>query len=185
MSRPYTGYDKPALERRPGLEHLVGAIVWNTAGRLTNLGTLGHRPQRGSRRPSVHGTGRAADIGWAAYKTWPGSNRANLVRLMDYLVDNADELGLELLIDYGTAGRYGGGRAWKCDRHEWADLKPGVVAGGGLPSSRWCHLELSNETADNVERIAAVINGWHLEAEPAPAPVKKAPAKKAAAKRKP
>jgi len=176
MTRPYTGYDKPATTRRLGLEHLVGAIVWNTAGQLTNLGTLGHRPMRSKTAPSVHGTGRAADIGHAPYRGWTGSNRANLLQLIDFLIANADELGLEAIIDYGYLGGHGGGRSWRCDRAAWLDVKPGVIAGGGHSSSRWLHLELSNDTADDVARIAAVIDSWHLEAPRAPA--KKPPARK-------
>lgn len=181
MTRPYTGYDKPSNIRRPGLEHLVGAIVWNTAGRLTNLGTLAHRPMRSKTAPSVHGTGRAADIGYAPYRTWPGSDRPSSLQLINFLVDHADELGLELLIDYSYLSGLGGGRSWKCDRAAWLDVKPGVIAGAGSASSRWIHLELSNEAADDVARIAAVIDGWHLKTPATPA--KKPPAKKAATKK--
>lgn len=176
MNRPYTGFDKYANGPAPAVAHLVGAVVWNTAGKLTNLGIFGIRPMRSKAKPSVHGTGRAADIGYAPYKTWPGSNRQAIVHLIDHLVNHADDIGLELLTDYSYTGGLGGGRTWKCDRAAWMDNKPGVIAGGGNAASRWIHIEISPDKAHDVDAIRAVIDDWRL---PAPVPAKKAAAKKA------
>lgn len=173
---PYTGFDHYGNGPAPALQHLVGAIVWNTAGKLTNLGIFGIRPMRSKAKPSVHGTGRAADIGYAPYLGWPGSNRQAMVHLIDHLIANAEQLGLEMLIDYSYTGGHGGGRTWRCDRDGWLDNAPGVIAGAGNPNSRWIHIEISPDKADDVDAVKAVIDGWHL---PAPVPAKKAAAKKA------
>lgn len=161
MSRPYTGFDQFADRTCPAVAHLAGAIVWNSAGKITNLGAFGIRPMRGKARPSVHGTGRAVDLGYAPFRTWPGSDRATMLRLVEFLVRNADELGLELLIDYSHTGGLGGGRSWKCDRHAWADNRPGVISGAGQAGSKWIHVELSPEVAHDADRIAAVVDKWN------------------------
>jgi hypothetical protein len=177
MSRPYTGFDKYATGPSPALRYLVDATVWNSAGRLTNLGIFGIRPMRSKSKPSVHGTGRAADIGYAPYKTWPGSNRALMTQWIDFIIANADDLGVELLIDYSYTGGLGGGRTWKCDRHAWMDNKPGVIAGAGQASSKWIHIELAPHMWDDVIAVKSIIDHWEPEA---PKPAKKAaPRKKA------
>ena len=102
MTRPYTGFDTVARGTTPGLKALVDLIVFLNAGKISDLGTWTRRDARGKPgQPSVHGTGRAADLGWF--------DRKDGERLIDWLTTNADILGLELLIDYHPRPF---GRAW-------------------------------------------------------------------------
>lgn len=179
MSRPYTGFDKPATKRRAGTEALAGGIVWLTAGKITNLGTLGHRPARGKTTPSVHGTGRAVDLGFSPWKTWPGSSRETMLQVVDWLLANADSLGVELIVDYSYLGGAGGGRGWRCDRGTWKDYRPGQISGGGSSGSRWIHVELSNDAADDPDAILAVLETFELR-EPVKKPATKKPASRKA-----
>jgi hypothetical protein len=156
MSRPYTGTSEGVGGgKRPGLEHFVASLQHRTGGRLWNNGTYGIRQKRGSssRGLSVHSTGRAGDISrrpMGDHRT--GCDRAYLEKICAWLVDHADDIGLELLIDYQPAP---GGRGWKCDRQAWQTYPKGTVAGGGFGD--WIHIELDPEHADSEDWVAAVI----------------------------
>jgi hypothetical protein len=156
MSRPYTGTSEGVGGgKRPGLEHFVASLQHRTGGRLWNNGTYGIRQKRGSssRGLSVHSTGRAGDISrrpMGDHRT--GCDRAYLEKICGWLVDHADDIGLELLIDYQPAP---GGRGWKCDRQDWQTYPKGTVAGGGFGD--WIHIELDPEHADSEDWVAAVI----------------------------
>lgn len=145
MSRAYTGYDERANGTQPGLKALVDVIVFLNAGKITNLGTWTRRDARGKPGvPSVHGTGRAADLGFNA--------RTDGDRIIKWLVDNADDLGLELLIDYYPKPW---GRAWRCDRAAWKKYDRRTVH--GAPDGRWIHIEISPSMAKNVQAMEAAI----------------------------
>jgi len=156
VSRPYTGTSEGVgAGKRPGLEHFVSSIQYRTGGRLWVNGTYGIRQKRGStsRGMSVHATGRAADISRRDMGgNRPGCDRRYLEVLIDWLVANADAIGLELLIDYQPAP---GGRGWKCDREAWQNYQRGVVTGGGWGD--WIHIELDPEHADSEDWVADVI----------------------------
>lgn len=150
MGRPYTGWDKDAAGRRTGLEELVDQLeryfgVWNN-------GTWGVRSKRGKGSPSVHGTGRAADLSWRAMKNKGSGNYQDAVRMMDFLVEYADELGVEAVFDYYPKPW---GRGWKCDRNAWQVY--GKAAFAGAPGGDWVHIEISNEHADDAEYYARVV----------------------------
>ena len=168
MSRPYTGNkDGAARGKRPGLEGLVAAIQTASGGKLWNNGTYGVRDMRGKPgRISVHATARAADISRRAFRGRPGCSRPELELVMDWLISNADAIGLEFLADYEPGP---GGRGWKCDREAWKDWKRGEVS--GAPGGDWIHIELSPATADSTDWIAGVMDSFPLGADtPAPAP---------------
>jgi murein L,D-transpeptidase YcbB/YkuD len=168
MSRPYTGNkDGAARGKRPGLEGLVAAIQTASGGKLWNNGTYGVRNMRGKGALSVHATGRAADISRRKMDARrPGCSRADVELVMDWLISNADAIGLEFLADYEPGP---GGRGWKCDREAWKDWKRGEVS--GAPGGDWIHIELSPATADSTDWIAGVMASFPLGADtPAPAP---------------
>ena len=155
MSRPYTGTsDGIAKGKRPGLEAFVDAI--EAASGFWNNGTYQVRHIRGApNRVSVHSTGRAADISRRNYRGRPGESRNNMIALCDWLVANADAIGLEYLADYEHKPA---GRGWKCTREEWRDYGRGVIRYGG--SGDWIHIELSPERADSTDWIPAVMSSF-------------------------
>lgn len=160
MARPYTGRaDVPAAGKRKGTEKLVGLLCKHFGFR--NLGTFGIRPVRGGSLPSVHGSGRAADLGWV--------NAQAAAQVAQWLVDNADILQLEELHDYAGTTKPGTetwGRGWRCDRggHPgWKDYTATENAGTPGPSSRWYHIEIAGPMADNPR---LVVKTWKTLTKP-------------------
>ena len=155
MSRPYTGTsDGIAKGKRPGLEAFVDAI--EAASGFWNNGTFQVRHIRGApTRVSVHSTGRAADISRRNYRGRPGESRDNMTALCDWLVSQADAIGLDYLADYEHTPA---GRGWKCTREEWREYGRGVIRYGG--SGDWIHIELSPEKADSTDWIPAVMSSF-------------------------
>ena len=150
MTRPYTGRaDVPAAGKRPGTEKLVELLCKHYGFR--NLGTFGVRPVRGGSLPSVHGSGRAADLGWTDPKA------AALVA--QWLVDNSEAFMLEELHDYAGTTKKGTetwGRGYRIGRG-WKDYTASDNAGTPGPSSRWFHLEVSPAGADDPH---AIVKHW-------------------------
>lgn len=147
MTGKYTGWDGDAASKRAGTEKLV-ELLTKTYG-FTNLGTWGVRTMRGSNRPSVHGTGRAADLGW---KTAGSAAQVAL-----WLVDNFPYL--EELHDYAGTTKKGTetwGRGYRIGRG-WKDYTASDNAGTPGPSSRWFHLEVSPAVADDPH---AIVKHW-------------------------
>lgn len=147
MTGVYTGWDGDAKGKRAGTEKLVQLLVQRYGFR--NLGTWGVRPVRGGSRPSVHGTGRAADLGWA--------NPANAAQVALWLVDNFPYL--EELHDYAGTTKKGcetWGRGYRIGRG-WKNYTATDNAGTPGPSSRWYHIEVSPAVADDP---AAIVKHW-------------------------
>lgn len=152
MPRPYTGSsDGPADGKRAGTEKLVELMV-KTYG-FTNLGTFAVRSMRGSNRLSVHATGRAMDLGW--------KNAANAAQVAAWCIDNFP--WLEELHDYAGTTKKGTetwGRGWRCNRNGkpgWLDYTATNNAGTPGASSRWYHLEIAPEVADDPH---AIVKHW-------------------------
>jgi hypothetical protein len=87
---------------------------------------------------SVHAKGTAADI---SYRFIGGKGkrvggRKQSLGCIAFLVENADALGLEMIIDYKFRKF---GRAWRCDRGWKVYEKPTVQFGG---SGDWIHVEV-------------------------------------------
>ena len=168
MSRRYTGWDKDSPGKRAGLEKLVDLLEEHFG--LWNNGSWGPRRKRGKSSPSVHGTGRAADLSWrgAPYKG-PGNYEA-AVRMMDFLTrpDVAEAFKIEAVFDYYPGPH---GRGWKCDRGRWQNYTKKAFS--GAPGGDWVHIEIANDHANDPDYI----NHWFLHfvgqlpaATPAPAP---------------
>ena len=154
-SRPYTGFDGYAKGRLPGTELLVGVIQYLTEGKVWNNGTFGIRLMRGKPLPSIHGTGRAADLSWRDMRDGrrgDGATRADGVRIADWLVRHADLLGVELVLDYWPAPF---GRGWRCDRQEWSNYTRATIA--GAPGGDWLHVEISPAMARDGEAMRKAI----------------------------
>lgn len=147
MSGVYTGWDGDAPGKRAGTEKLVQLLVQRYGFR--NLGTWGVRPMRGSSRPSVHGTARAADLGWV--------NAVNAAQVALWLVDNFPYL--EELHDYAGTTKKGcetWGRGYRIARG-WKQYTATDNAGTPGSSSRWYHIEISPAVADDPQ---AIVKHW-------------------------
>jgi hypothetical protein len=121
---------------------------------LWNNGSWGVRNMRGKESLSVHATGRAADISWRnmgdGKRGVAKGGRKYAMEAMDYLVQNADALGIEMIIDYFPAPH---GRAAKCDRNmAWQKYTKATVS--GAPNGDWFHVEVDGKKSS--EQIKAV-----------------------------
>jgi hypothetical protein len=142
VARPYTGFDGVAKGKRRGTERFVKEVIRLSKRNLWNNGTWGVRPIRGSDRMSVHATGRAMDL------SWRGKDRIVANDTIEFLVKNADVLGIELVIDYWPKPH---GRAYKCTRKGWIRYTKKTVS--GAPQGDWYHIELSPEFADDPKKV--------------------------------
>lgn len=108
-----------------------------------NSGIYNCRPVRGGTAPSLHGEGRAGDLGVRPYGASYGDAYAQA------LVDHSAELGIQLVI-------------W--ERRIWSGSKPDAGwrdYGGVSPHTDHIHAELSREAARSltVARIEDVLGG--------------------------
>lgn len=165
-TRPYTGYDRTADGKRAGFEMLVDLLEAHFG--LWNNGTFGVRNMRGKSNPSVHSTGRAGDLSWRGAPYRGTGNYDDAVRMMDFLVEHADALGVEAVFDYYPAPW---GRGWKCDRGEWTNYTKKAFS--GAPGGDWVHVEVSNQYADDPQHYVAFFEKTLGKAETRPAPEKK------------
>lgn len=146
MGRKYTGFDGYASGKRKGTEQFIREFVKFTNGAFFNNGSYGRRPQRGRDKPSVHGTGRAVDLSYRG-GTYSGcGDRKIAIRWVDWLVENSQDLGIELIIDYSYKPL---GRGWKCDRNKWKRYLRPTITYGGKSWADWIHVELSPDVCDD------------------------------------
>ena len=144
MGRPYTGWNGNATGKLPGTERFVAVMLFLYGGKLRNLGTWKVRNMRGRNKPSVHGTGRAIDLGY--------DTRATAHHLLDFLAkpEVADVLQVEELHDYNCEGSKFG-RAWRCTRGKWIVFTSDHMGPGG----NWVHIELAPAVAGSAEAVNA------------------------------
>jgi hypothetical protein len=148
--RGYTGFNRDNGGTTPGLARLVDYCTFLTGNGLWNNGTYANRPMRGKASTSVHATGRAVDLSWRAMKptkTRDGrgfGNYPDAKAFIDFLVAHADQLLLELVLDYHGRPH---GQGWRCDRNAWQQYDRPTIA--GAPGGDWFHLEISPRMANN------------------------------------
>jgi hypothetical protein len=163
VSRPYTGSkDGVAKGATVGLLALVDEIGKRSDGALWNNGTFVNRPMRSKQTLSVHATGRAADISWRKMSPKIGkeNGREYAVKMMKFLVQHADALGLEMCIDYFPKPW---GRGYRCDRNAWQKYDKPTVS--GAPLGDWFHCEISPEMSGKPDKIRAVFaKHWNPDA---------------------
>jgi len=143
---PYTGFDGVQPGITPGLAMLIRCIERHTARGLWNNGAWMVRDIKSKPgRPSVHATGRAVDLSWRFMRN--PNTRATVgmrdghpaaQKIIDTLLANSTELGIEMCIDYFPRPW---GRAWRCDRGRWRKYDGRTVA--GAPGGDWYHIEIS------------------------------------------
>ena len=144
MKRPYTGFNGNAAGEHPQLTALIKNVtkhfdcIWNN-------GSFGIRSIRGKSSPSVHSTGRAVDLSYRnmgdGKRGKPKGGRKQAEEAMEYLIKNADALGIEMIIDYFPAPW---GRAARCDRDmAWKKYDKKTVS--GAPNGDWFHCEVDGK----------------------------------------
>lgn len=176
MSRKYTGWDGDAKGRRAGTEKFVQLTCAYFNNGVTNFGTWNVRPSRGaSGKPSVHGTGRAADLLWDKKDDGRGfGNYEAALKVLDFFVANADLLMIEEIHDYFLTPH---GRGWKCDRQAWKIYDKPTI---GTPGGKWWHVEIAPDHADDPgyydQAFKLIASGAAPVAAPAPVATSAQPA---------
>jgi len=107
---------------------------------FTNLGMYANRPMRGSKNLSVHATGFAVDMGYAATR----AGRATAREAWDWLIEHSEELRICEIHDY-SFGDWG--RGYRCSRGEGVKGVKVFTAtdNAGTPGGAWLHVEVSND----------------------------------------
>lgn len=152
MTRRYTGNsDAPATRLRAGTKTFIDCVLLLSDRALWNNGDFVVRNMRGKTTMSVHATGRAVDL---SYRQLGGKGkpdgRKHATEWCKILTQNADVLGVEMVIDYFPEPH---GRAWRCDRAAWSRYdKPTVT---GAPGGDWLHVEISPAMADSPQAVHA------------------------------
>lgn len=142
MPTKYTGFDGNVAGPRPTMDIWIRNAI-EVSG-LKNLGSWVVRDVRGKSSPSVHGTGRAVDLGYTGVK----EGRKKALELIDLLIANADALGVELILDYLPKPH---GRGWKAERGEWQTYEKPTIS--GAPGGRWIHVEVSPTLLGNMRNV--------------------------------
>jgi hypothetical protein len=154
-ARKYTGTaDGVATGRRAGMVAFIDEIQKRSGGALWNNGDFLVRDVKGKAgQMSVHATGRAVDLSYrymrsngkgSATRGIPNGGRKEAIRWCRLLVQNADLLGIECVLDYFPMPH---GRGWRCNRRAWIRYDVKTISGGG--GGDWLHVELSPAVADD------------------------------------
>ena len=140
--KPYTVLGAPIVKGPlPGTDEFIRQIVKRAGGCLWNNGSWIIRDIR--TRPgtiSNHARGLAIDFSYRKM-TDKGivNGRATALAFVNKLLENADFLGVQLVIDYHE------NRSWRCDRATWIK---GKWTGGD-----WLHVEISSAMANNENAV--------------------------------
>lgn len=149
----YIGFDGYANGKRKGTEEFARQFIKMSGGAFFHNGSYGRRPIRGGATPSVHGTGRAIDLSYRGAPHAGCGDRKVALQWIDWLIDNANDLGLSIVIDYAAKPF---GRAWRCDRQCWRNYLKPTVSGGGASWADWIHVEVLPEWADDADAYKQV-----------------------------
>jgi hypothetical protein len=140
---PYIGWDGDADGKRPGTERMMSLIQrrWNAE----NWGTWQVRKMRGSKHPSVHGTGRALD-----FMIPDNGHKAQAIAWFTR-PDVVEALGVQELHVYRCKESKWGkgwriGRGWKI----WT-----ATDNGGTPGYAHLHLEIDHKLCDDAKALEA------------------------------
>ena len=143
MTKPYVVTKQPVVNSPlAGMAKWVELCCKHSNGSLWNNGIWVVRDMRG--KPGVvsnHARGLATDVSyrWQAQKNkGVKDGRKQSLAYIVKLLEHADTLGIQLVIDYALK------RSWKCDRGTWQPL-PSVDEGD------WYHIEVEPRLAHNPE----------------------------------
>jgi len=147
MTRPYTGTtDGIAVREGTGLRTLINHLLKQYPA-LWDNGAFIVRDKKGGSGLSVHATGRAVDLSYRWMTDGRGrrfGGRKQALAACDWLVTNADTLGLEMILDYFPKPW---GRGWKCSRGGWTTYTSSQIA--GAPGGDWIHVEVAPAQANS------------------------------------
>lgn len=131
--KPYTVNAAPVVAKPlQGMDAWVTRAVYHSDKSLWNNGTWVVRDVRG--KPGIvsnHAKGVACDI---SYRWMSATNKGRQdgrkvsLAYINKLLENADTLGIQLVIDYAL------NRSWKCSRGTWI--------AGTFESGDWYHIEV-------------------------------------------
>lgn len=176
MGRKYTGFDGNASGKRAGLETFVKLTAERFGNGVWNNGTWVVRNMNNKNakaRPSVHGTGRAADMSWRKSGSKGFGDYNTALQVADFWVANAELFLVEEIHDYFPGPH---GRGWRCDRSAWRVYDKPTI--GSAPGGDWFHVEVAPTHADDaqyyIDAFAQATGEAPKVSAPAPAP---APAK--------
>ena len=143
MTKPYVITKQPVVNKPlAGMAKWVELCCKHSNGSLWNNGIWVVRDMRG--KPGVvsnHARGLATDVSyrWQAQKNkGVKDGRKQSLAYVVKLLEHADTLGIQLVIDYALK------RSWKCDRGTWQPL-PSVDEGD------WYHIEVEPRLAHDPE----------------------------------
>ena len=147
MTRPYTAFKAPVAKGPlQGMDEFIRQIVKRSSGSLWNNGSWVVRDIR--TKPgqlSNHARGLAVDLSYRKMTDKGITDGRKIALPFIYkLLENADTLQIELVIDYAE------NRSWKCDRGTW--LK-GKWSGGD-----WFHVEISLAMANDANLVKQAFN---------------------------
>ena len=127
----------------PGMKEFAKQVCAHSNKSLWNNGTFIYRDVKN--RPGVisnHARSLAFDASYRFSKIHGRKNGREVSLPYIYkLLEHADTLGIQLVIDYALQ------RSWKCDRRTW--IKIGVDVGD------WYHIELSPNFANDPDKVKA------------------------------
>ena len=149
-ARDYIGNaDGASPAPRAGMNEWIKQAIAASNGALWNNGSWGQRDMRGKPGSlSVHATGRAVDLSYRKSEKHPKAGRKEALVFIDKLVANANDLGLQCILDY--IGPHG--RGWRCDRQAWLTYTKETMH--GVPGD-WFHIEITPQAADSVIWVKA------------------------------
>ena len=164
-ARDYIGNaDGASPGPRAGMNEFIKQVTAHSNGAFVNLGSWGQRDVKGKPGTmSVHATGRAWDAGFTTSEKHPNATRKNARAFIDKMIANANELGIQMVIDYFPKEF---GSAWRCDRQAWKKYDRKTVS--GAPGGRWFHIEISPQAADSVIWVKAAFLKVFGEIPPKP-----------------
>jgi len=170
MGRSYTGWDGNASGKRAGMEEFIRQTAAHFGNGVWNNGSWVVRNMNNKNvkaRPSVHGTGRAADVSWRKAGARGFGNYDTALQVVDFWVANAELFMIEEIHDYFPKPF---GRGWRCDRSAWRVYDKPTI--GSAPGGDWFHVEIAPAYADNADYY---VQAFATATKGAPAP-KMAPA---------
>lgn len=133
------------------MDEWIRQAIAASNGALWNNGSWGVRDMRGKPGSmSVHATGRAVDLSYRKSEKYPKANRKDALIFIDKIVANANDMGLQCVLDY-MPKEYG--RAWRCDRQAWLKYQKPTIH--GAPGGDWFHIEITPQAADSVIWVKA------------------------------
>ena len=133
--KPYTVNAAPVVKGPlQGMDTWITRAIKHSDGCLWNNGSWILRDVKGKPGTiSNHAKGVAVDLSYRMVANQPGKaiyqGRKRSLAYIIKLLENADTLGIELVIDYAL------NRSWKCDRGTWK--------AGNFTAGDWWHVEVN------------------------------------------